>query len=367
MKTTVLILCAFLAGVAATLVTKTPADQDVMTCHRVEGNAIDVPGSYCLSADRRAGIAIKASDVSLDLRGYCIMSPEGKSSTDSGIELAPGASRVSITGGCIQGFFYGIRAEDATASDIRVTGVSFSGQTFRGVSFRPQKVVVKKNIFRNIGGTTVYPDAYAMAVEIHGQNCSVNDNQISNIYPTGVGEGVGISISDHDNNSCTVVRNLIRNDSYPKAGRTFGIWSSNRSVTVDNVVINMTYGIAPNYTKGNYIIDEACDGLNFAATPDDDYDATTTRVAECQDRLETALQRFRPDNPQSAFRVGQIYEMQTDYVNAMAYYGVAAALGNKEAQRLIDVYIIKKYQLDQAGQEKARAMTKALLAQQVTR
>ncbi|MFY3460972.1 hypothetical protein ACOTJD_30385 [Achromobacter xylosoxidans] len=361
MKTTVLILCAFLAGVTATLVARPPAKQDVMTCRQVEGNTIDAPGAYCLSADRRAGLTIKASDVSLDLRGYCIMSPEGKGTTSSGIELAPGASRVSITGGCIQGFFYGIRAEDAGASDIRVTGVSFAGQTFRGVSFRPQKVVVKKNTFRNIGGTTVYPDAYAMAVEIHGRNCSVSDNQISNFYPTGVGEGVGISISDHDNNSCTVVRNLIRNDSYPKAGRTFGIWSSNKSVTIDNVVINMTYGIAPNYTKGNYIIDEACDGLNFAAIPDDDYEATTSHVAECQDRLETALQRFRPDNPQSAFRVGQIYEMQADYINSMAYYGVAAALGSQEAQRLIDVYIIGKYHLDAAGQEKARAITKTLM------
>ncbi|OCZ84133.1 hypothetical protein A7P25_19005 [Achromobacter xylosoxidans] len=367
MKTTVLILCAFLAGVAVTMVATPSAEQDVMACRRVEGNTIDLPGTYCLSETRRGGLTIKASDVSLDLRGYCILSPEGKSSTDSGIELAPGASRVSITGGCIQGFFYGIRAEDAAASDIRVTGVSFSGQTFRGVSFRPQKVVIKNNLFKNIGGTTVYPDAYAMAIEIHGRECKVSDNQIINFYPTGVGEGVGISISDHDNDTCKVTRNVIRNDGYPKAGRTFGIWSSNNSATVDNVIINMTYGIAPNYTKGNYIIDEACDGLNFAETPDDDYDATTSRVAECQDRLETALQRFRADSPQSAFRVGQIYEMQADYVNAMAYYGVAAALGSQEAQRLIDVYIIKKYQLDQAGQDKARAMTKALLSQHVTR
>ncbi len=340
---------------------QSPADTGAVACRLVTGNAIDTPGTYCLNADRAAGLIIKTSDVSLDMRGHCIRSAEGKGSTASGIELAPGASRVSVADGCIQGFFYGIRAEDTTASDIHVTGVSFVGQTFRGVSFRPQKVVVKKNTFRNIGGTTVYPDAYAMAVEIHGRDCKVADNQISNFYPTGVGEGVGISISDHDNNSCTVVRNLIRNDSYPKAGRTFGIWSSNKSVTSDNVIINMTYGIAPNYTKGNYIIDEACDGLNFAATPDDDYDATTTRVAECQDRLETALQRFRPDNPQSAFRVGQIYEMQADYINSMAYYGVAAALGSQEAQRLIDVYIIGKYHLDSAGQEKARAITKALM------
>ncbi|WP_241059809.1 hypothetical protein [Achromobacter xylosoxidans] len=308
MKTTVLILCAFLAGVTATLVARPPAKQDVMTCRQVEGNTIDAPGAYCLSADRRAGLTIKASDVSLDLRGYCIMSPEGKGTTSSGIELAPGASRVSITGGCIQGFFYGIRAEDAGASDIRVTGVSFAGQTFRGVSFRPQKVVVKKNTFRNIGGTTVYPDAYAMAVEIHGRNCSVSDNQISNFYPTGVGEGVGISISDHDNNSCTVVRNLIRNDSYPKAGRTFGIWSSNKSVTIDNVVINMTYGIAPNYTKGNYIIDEACDGLNFAAIPDDDYEAgSDLRNAGRLHQLHGLLWRRRsprkPGGPASDRRV----------------------------------------------------------------
>jgi hypothetical protein len=366
MKTTVLLICAFLAGAAAMFAVQSPVKPDAV-CRPVAGDAIDAPGSYCLSADRNTGLAIKASDVSLDLGGYCIRSPEGKNSTSAGIELAPGASRVSITGGCIQGFFYGIRAEDATASDISVTGVSFAGQTFRGVSLRPQNAVVQQNLFSDIGGTTVYPDAYAMAVEIHGYNCDVIDNLISNVYPVGTGEGVGISISDHENHTCKVTRNVIRNDSYPTAGRTFGIWSSNKSQTTDNVIINMTYAIAPNATKGNYIIDQACSGLHFDSEPDGDFDATTSRVAECQDRLETALQRFRADNPQSAFRVGQIYEMRADYVNSMAYYGVAAALGSKEAQRLIDVYIIKKYQLDLAGQEKARAMTKALMAGTHTR
>ncbi|WP_162876405.1 hypothetical protein [Achromobacter insuavis] len=361
MKTTVKLMAVFVAGVVVAML-QAPQRQDEAAICTVTQGPINEPGSYCLNSDLPASLSINASNVTLDMRTFCIRSQEGLSSTSSGIEIGTGASRISVSNGCIDGFLYGIRSEDASAENIHISKVSLSNQTFRGISLRANNVSIVESVISNIHGTKVFHDAYAMGIEIHGQRCEIKENIINNVYPGGDGEGVGISISDYQNNSCSVTGNTIRNEKYPKRGRTFGVWSLNESTISDNIIVNMTYGVAPKYSSGNYIIDEACAGLHFASNDDDDFDAKTSRVSQCQDSLEIALSRFDLAKKSTAFRIGQIYEMQQDFSNAMVYYAIAKTLGSKEAERLIDEHIVAYGRLTPDELEQARFKANKLMA-----
>ncbi|MEC6412189.1 hypothetical protein [Achromobacter xylosoxidans] len=361
MRNVAKLIVAFAAGIGvATLVRFNTQPDESQVCTVPQG-PITAPGNYCLDKDLAKTLMINSSDVALDLRTFCIRSSEGPKSTSSGIELGTGASRITITNGCIDGFLYGIRSEDPAATEVHINRVALSNQTFRGISLRANDVSIVENVISNVQGTKVFHDAYAMGVEIHGRHCIVKENIINNVYPTGDGEGVGISISDYQNNTCLVTGNTIRNEAYPKRGRTFGVWSLNESVISDNIIVNMTYAIAPKYSRGNYVIDEACAGLHFASSNDDDFDATTSRVAQCQDNLEIALARFDPTKKGTAFRIGQIYEMQQDYVNAMVYYSIAENLGSKEAKRLIEEHIVAYGRLTQREMTQARLKGRSLM------
>ena len=89
---------------------------------------ISSPGLYCLAGNLSytpttgAAITVNASDVTLDLMGFCLTGPGKAFANNLGITILTGASNVEIRNGSILNFgTYGIVASDCTG--IRVLGI----------------------------------------------------------------------------------------------------------------------------------------------------------------------------------------------------------------------------------------------------
>jgi hypothetical protein len=307
--------------------------------------SIDLPGNYCLgeSQVRPRGLQIISDRVTLDLGGHCLQGSGDPADETIGIRIPYAQRHVVIRNGCVTGFMYGVLGNDVTdgepSSDITVTAMKLHRNWFRGVSIAGDRVIVSHNLVNDIGGTTAFPDAYAIGIEVRGNHCEIVRNQVRDVYPTGSGEGVGISVTNADTTDCLVARNVVQNGRLPPWGRTFGLWIRGRSTIRDNVTIRHTFGIAarsPRDLSGNVIVAEACAGYVGSVEASGSDTLFLPGEDECSEDLEVALGNVVRGNPESLMRVAGIYHTNRDFVQALVYYQGAAALGNEEAQRQID-------------------------------
>jgi hypothetical protein len=305
---------------------------------------IDRPGHYCLGASlvRPRGLEIISDRVTLDLGGHCLQGSGDPAGETAGIRIPYAQSDVVIRNGCVTGFMYGVLGNDVTdgepSSDITVTAMELQRNWFRGVSIAGDRVIVSHNLVADIGGTTAFPDAFAIGIEVRGNHCEIVRNQVSDVYPTGSGEGVGISVTNDDTTDCVVARNVVRNERLPPWGRTFGLWIPGRSTIRDNVTIRHTFGIAarrPRDLSGNLIVAEACAGYFGSVETAGSDTLFLPGEDECSEDLEVALRNVVRGHPESLMRVAGIHHTNGEFVQALVYYQGAAALGNQEAQRQI--------------------------------
>lgn len=211
---------------------------------------IEASGSYCLtndlvSSDAAApAITVSADDVTIDLASYTILGLMDKKVLQIRI-LGDGVKRLLIQHGSILGFGYGIqiRSGGGHASDIWIRNISFKQNSFRGLADSAARSTIENNEFQVTGGTLVFPDAYAMAIEHDGHDCRIAGNRIYDTYPMGIGEGVGIYLDKPD--GCVISGNRIENSAHHEHMRTFGMWlyvedGQNASV-LENQVTRFAY------------------------------------------------------------------------------------------------------------------------------
>lgn len=344
-RTTLLLICA--AGILAgiwTLLPASPLSCEILGSRR---SSIDEPGRYCLASDVAlpGGVEIRASEVDVDLQGHCIVGTGDRKSTVSGIVVAAGLRNVSIRNGCVRGFMQGITAAAAegvpNSSGITVDRMDLRANWFRGIRLVADDTRITRNLIQEIGGSELYSDAFAMGIEVEGDRCLIESNVVRNVYPTGSGEGIGISLSRLKFHACTVRDNTILNDRLPVTGRTFGIWAPNRSLVTGNVISTMTYGIgAALNSRKNIVIDESCSGKNYAkSSMQENQFVSTGRSSPCTDDLETALALRDLADRHTLFRLGQIYDMLESRVEALAYYRLAGRLGSFEGERVAKKFV----------------------------
>ncbi len=219
-------------------------------------------GCYALKTDISVSdphtdtITIEADDVEIDLNGHKVINSGGAGTSSSGI-YANSVRNLSIKNGQISGYLYAIRIDGGSngrsSENINVSGITASNNYFRGLSIEAINATVEKNRVDNTGGTVVFPDAFAIAIELKGDSCIVKNNFVNDVDAAGVGEGIGISLSSA-RESCDVSGNSVKSSSLKNS--TFGIWLSGESsptIVEKNKIEGFTYPFSiPRATSVEY-------------------------------------------------------------------------------------------------------------------
>jgi parallel beta-helix repeat protein len=192
---------------------------------------ISTPGFYYLSGNlttSEAGIIVNASDVTLDLMGFCITGNwEG-----AGITVSSDQSNVEIRNGSIKSFDKGIYAATPSGTGIRVIGVRING-TYSAINLGAGTLVKGCSVISTnyegitaesgslVSGNHVTQTGYASIVALSGSN--VMDNTANNISSSS-----GCSVTDNTltgnitvangifaGDNCTITRNTASNNSGP--------------------------------------------------------------------------------------------------------------------------------------------------------
>ena len=199
-------------------------------------------GCYVLETDISVSdphsdtITIEADDVEIDLKGHEINNSSGAGTSSSGI-YANSVRNLSIKNGQISGYLYAIRVDGGSdgqlSENINISEITASNNYFRGLSIEAVNARVEGNRIDKTGGTVMFPDAFAVAIEVKGSSCVVKNNLVNHVDATGVGEGIGISLSSAREN-CDVSGNTVKSSLLGNS--TFGIWLSgeNLATTVEN-------------------------------------------------------------------------------------------------------------------------------------
>jgi hypothetical protein len=221
-----------------------------LACSPIERVPVRLDDSGCFRLDRNlslddpvadTAIAVMTDNVTIDLGGFTISTPRDPDGRRVGIYSSE-RKGLTIRNGTLKGFFYGIRVDGGEGP--RIENLHLEANTFRGLAISASDATIADNMISETGGTRVYPDAFAIGIEVIGPGCSVIGNTVVETYAVGIGEGVGISLSSN-NAGCSVEKNRVSNARLDKQTRSFALWiglSPDRSVHVlDNDLGGMTY------------------------------------------------------------------------------------------------------------------------------
>jgi hypothetical protein len=294
---------------------------------------IKVSGSYCVSRTVRQhpdalrfAIAVAADDVEIDLQGVTLLGPHRSDTVSEGIYSA-GFQNIGVKNGTISGFMYGVRIDPPPQprqirGTLTIQSLTILDSTFRGIAVdfgdradNGAVASISDSLIARTGGTTLHADAYAIAIELSNVlHCAVHRNRIFDVMPTGVGEGIGISLSSK-NRSCVIEDNYLANSERPRWGRTFGFWHiyNNKSLAArKNVVHNFTYGIfrsdAPTFVDNTFIAVD-CSPANTGSYYFD-LQKTQNRWLEetssCSDHPREFEAAARSGDPRAQYRMARI-------------------------------------------------------------
>ena len=200
---------------------------------------VNRPGCYELVGDLRStvntndAITVKSNGVTIDLKGFRILGPDDPKTSGAGI-YASNVKNFTITGGTITGFLYGIRVdggdEGKASSAIDISKMIVRDNSFRGISVEATNANISRNSVEKTGGTQLFPEAFAVGIEIKGSDCLVLRNIVDGIFPIGIGEGIGVSLSQN-RQGCMILQNLI--SAKPESRASYGLWlSSEKAETI---------------------------------------------------------------------------------------------------------------------------------------
>lgn len=226
-------------------------------CQVIDHVPFVISKSGCFELDRslffneESGVAIEilANGVDINFQNHKLVGSVTLTTTARGI-AARNIHSLTVRGGIIEGFFAGIWIEEDgnKESEVGVYTVEemlVEESTFRGIRLEGARATVTNSIVREIGGTKVYEDSYAMGVEVFGNHCDVSENTISGVFGTGVGEGVAISLSG-ERDGCEVRANVLLGNGDPST--SFGFWASvntQKTTFTQNYLRKFLFPVAP--------------------------------------------------------------------------------------------------------------------------
>jgi hypothetical protein len=238
---------------------------------------ITSPGLYCLaqnlsySVTTGWAITVAASDVTLDLMGFCLTGPGKASGANHGININEQINNVEIRNGTIKAFGgHGIlNALNSNDVGIRVIGVRFSDNGGAGIALNGYNHLVAGCSLLNNGdhgaligqgmlkGNHAYHNGTRGVSIINGEGSTVSGNVCRNNTEDGLYAAPGSTVADNTvmgnggkgietGAGCTVMRNTSRGNTSGgiAAGynclisnnTTQGLTSGTGSVSVNNVV-----------------------------------------------------------------------------------------------------------------------------------
>ena len=336
--------------------------------------SIDKPGNYCLGEDITSAetvIHINQDNVHLDLKGHSLIGNFDKASRASGIEITKGLN-IQITDGTIRGFFIGVHAEPPPAPEsklnfkakgISLKNLSIENSSFRGIQVTANNTTIENNLITKTGGTTVFEDAYAIGIELSGFNGLVVSNKVIDTLPVGIGEGVGISLSNNGENGL-VKNNLVENIfEVSQFGRTIGLWSgdtnrNSKPVFTNNIIKNYMFAalyINSADVSGNTFIGTHCIPKNKNSRYTKEQPLILGLLTKnkwvknqnnCTETPDTYNKLAEAGDPRAQFLLARIYRdgllVPTDLKKSHYWLELAAKNGNAEAKRVLPFWIKEK-------------------------
>jgi parallel beta-helix repeat protein len=186
---------------------------------RVAGDVRICPGRYRIADPREQGVlVVTADDTHLDLHGVTIESGDSVPGRFVGLGIVSrGPDSVSITGGRIRGYRYGIRLEGGRGH--RISGIDLSGSRAQSLGSTPDRYdesdwldIFRPEVFETYGGA-VYLKGTAGA-------------QVTGVVARGAQNGIGL----FDSRETWVADNDVSGNS----GWGIHLWKSSRNVIVRN-------------------------------------------------------------------------------------------------------------------------------------
>lgn len=315
-------------------------------------------GQYCLSVSARYyasepirfAIAVMAADVEIDLMGAKLDGPNRPDHVSEGIYSA-GHRNLTVRNGTISGFMYGVRIdpppEPSDSGTYAFRQLDIIDSSFRGISVdlgARSKATGIVNIsdvsIARTGGTTIFPNAFTMGIELaNTRHCSIEKTTIFDVSPSGVGEGIGIALSDN-NQLCVIEDNFIINTERPKWGRTIALWSNASEANFlfsRNFVSNFTYA-AFNYDKAA-LFRNTLHSIDCTPRNTDDYYSTLNRTGNvwlneeesCSDKPSEFEAAATAGDPRAQYRMARMIiegiTIDTTDTEAVRWLSLAAAQG----------------------------------------
>ncbi len=206
----------------------------------------NAPGLYCLARNLTYtsttgdAITVNASNVTLDLMGFCLTGPGKSSGTNNGIKISIGCANVEVRNGSIQTFGqYGVNTDYAagqTADDARIIGLRIQNTGNAGIWLRGANSLVMGCSVLSAGGNGIDVGGHTLVKGNHaynnssgygifaGSGCTVAGNT-ANKNQTGIATGDGSLVMDNTaymNSSsgiaagsyCTLMRNSVYLNAY---------------------------------------------------------------------------------------------------------------------------------------------------------
>jgi parallel beta-helix repeat protein len=218
---------------------------------------ITSPGFYFVTRNLSAtgtAITVDASNVTIDLLGFCVTGPGKDSGANRGIDILASRANIEIRNGSLQSFGeYGIYAT-SSANNIRVMGMRVSDNKSYGMALHSNNNVVMNCSAYNNGGTGIYA-SYGSLVK----GCQAEKNG-----GTGISTNYGSTVVGNvcqDNNTGILVEfgcSVLDNTVYNNAQRGIIAWACS-NISRNTAYMNGAEGLnaGPNCT----IIGNSLDGL----------------------------------------------------------------------------------------------------------
>jgi hypothetical protein len=176
-----------------------------------------------------------------------IVGAGGSASSNAAIYANGNADvRIIGMGGSIRGFYANIWMENCYIS--RIQDVFMQDAWFRGIMHSGDDPIILGNDIRNVTGCTLHPDAFAIGIETQGVSnpgkAKVLRNIVQDVYATGSGESIGISITDKGLDAI-MAGNVVKNQTVVP-NKSFGLWVGGESnvAVVQNHIQGFHYGAA---------------------------------------------------------------------------------------------------------------------------
>jgi len=310
-------------GHAACRTVSPPATIGDSGCYSVTKDfSTDDPGQFAL--------VVTADRVTLDLGGHRLAGA-GAASVVAGIHVL-GSQRLTLRNGTISGFLFGLRAEPYNGrriDTVLVENLVVKAGTARGLAVTARDVTIRDSRITNLSGFAGWPASHAMGIELNAEHCLIQGNLVADIYPEGVGEAVGISLSSGAER-CMIADNVIVNRRQPEVGRAMGFWIAEEQarrapggLTVGgNAVRGHAYAfMAPpklaGAFKGNeFVVDCGPDSVEVYGSAGS-ANAFSPTAAGCRDTVPAIERRAASGDPRWSLRLAtRLHEIEDPAVLA---------------------------------------------------